>query len=240
MLKTVILAAGKGTRMKSDLPKVLHEVCAKSMVEHVIDAARAAGSDDICVIVGYGADEVKEKLKDSVKYAVQEEQLGTGHAVKCAADFIGNDGDTMILCGDTPLIDAKTLKGMYEFHKSKGHKATLLSTKFEDPTGYGRIIRDADGHFIKNVEHKDATDEERESKEVNAGMYVFDSEALQEALKELKNDNVQGEYYLPDVLEIIKGRGGDVEAFVAERPEVIMGCNTVEQLREAERIMLNR
>lgn len=240
MLKTVILAAGKGTRMKSELPKVLHEVCGKAMVEHVIGAARAAGSDNICIIVGYGADEVKSKLGDSYNYALQTEQLGTGHAVKCAADFIGNDGDTLILCGDTPLIDGATLKALYDAHKEGNHTATLLSTKLDDPTGYGRIIRDGEGNFVKNVEHKDATDEERASNEVNAGMYIFNSAALQSALKELNNDNAQGEYYLPDTLEIIKNAGGKVEAYVTPDPTVVMGVNDTEQLKVAEEIMKNR
>ena len=233
MLKTVILAAGKGTRMKSDLPKVLHEINGKALVEYVIDAAKEAGSDDICIIVGHRAELVKERLGDGYTYAEQKEQLGTGHAVKCAKDFIGDSGDVLILCGDTPLIDGDTLKKLCDEHTKGNHTATLLSTIVDDPTGYGRIIRDAAGSFVKNVEHKDASEEELKSKEINGGMYLFDAAALSSALDNLSNDNAQGEYYLPDTLEIIKNAGGKVEAYVAEDPTVILGVNDKEQLKTA-------
>ena len=237
MLKTVILAAGKGTRMKSELPKVLHEINGKALVEYVIDAAKEAGSDDICIIVGHRAELVKERLGDMYTYVLQKEQLGTGHAVKCAKDFIGESGDVLILCGDTPLIDGETLKKLLDAHVSNNHKATLLSTIVDDPTGYGRIIRDADGHFIKNVEHKDASEEELKSREINGGMYLFDAAALSNALDNLSNDNAQGEYYLPDTLEIIKNAGGKVEAYVAEDSTVILGVNDKEQLEYAAGII---
>jgi bifunctional UDP-N-acetylglucosamine pyrophosphorylase/glucosamine-1-phosphate N-acetyltransferase len=172
-------------------------------------------------------------LGDSYTYAEQKEQLGTGHAVKCAKDFIGDSGDVLILCGDTQLIDGDTLKKLCDEHTKGNHTATLLSTIVDDPTGYGRIIRDAAGSFVKNVEHKDASEEELKSKEINGGMYLFDAAALSSALDNLSNDNAQGEYYLPDTLEIIKNAGGKVEAYVAEDPTVILGVNDKEQLKTA-------
>lgn len=239
-LKTVILAAGKGTRMKSALPKVVHRVMGKCMVELVIEAASEAGSGEICLVIGYEGEQVRREVGESVSYVWQKEQLGTGHAVKCARDFIGTTGDVLILCGDTPLITGKTLKALYEYHKKEGNKATLLSAIVENADGYGRIIRDENGHFIKNVEHKDATEKERESREINSGMYMFSAKELSEALEELTNDNAQGEYYLPDTLEIIRKKGGRVEAFALENEEEIAGVNTLEQLAEAEAVMKKR
>lgn len=240
MVKAVILAAGKGTRMKSDKPKVLHTVMDKPMVRWAIEAAEAAGAEKVCAIVGYGADEVKAELKDEVEYAMQLEQLGTGHAVMQAKDFIGQDGDTLILCGDTPLIKGETLKNLIARHNEMGNAVTMLSTILEDPTGYGRIIRDENGEFVKNVEHKDATEEERASKEVNSGMYLFNSAQLYASLSEITNDNAQGEYYLPDCLSVIRAKGGKVDAVVCEDQTEIMGVNSPDQLAEAEEIMKAR
>lgn len=239
-LKTVILAAGQGTRMKSELPKVLHRVLGKCMVQVVIDAAREAGSQDICLVIGYKGEQVRAEIGEEVRYVWQREQLGTGHAVKCAKEFIGTGGDVLILCGDTPLITGKTLKALYEYHKQAGNCATLLSAMVENADGYGRIIRDAEGRFVKNVEHKDASEKERESKEINSGMYLFRSQDLSEALEELTNENAQGEYYLPDTLEIIREKGGKVEAFALDNAEEIAGVNTLEQLSEAEAVLKKR
>ena len=176
MVKSVILAAGKGTRMKSDKPKVVHQVMGKPMVYYSIEAARQAGADEVCVIVGYKADEVKSAIAASVNdvkvdYALQEEQLGTGHAVKCAADFIGRDGDVIILCGDTPLVTGDTLRKALDFHKESGNGVTVISAMLDDPFGYGRIIRDGDS-LAKIVEQKDADEAEQAVKEVNSGMYI--------------------------------------------------------------------
>ncbi len=237
-MKAVILAAGKGTRMKSELPKVLHTVKGRTMVEYVIDAAKGAGADEICVIVGYKGDMVRESLNTlNVSYAEQAEQLGTGHAVKCAADFIGTDGDTLILCGDTPLITSDTLKKLYERHTENGNAVTVLSAIFEDPFGYGRIIKDSDGNFRAIVEQKDCTEEEAKVQEVNSGMYLFNSELLSQALGMLTNNNAQGEYYLTDTIEIIKGLGGKVEAMPVSNKDEIMGVNTVDQLLTAESLI---
>ena len=239
-LKAVILAAGKGTRMESDLPKVIHTIDQKPMVEYVIDAVKEAGIQQICLIVGYKAEEVKNAVTSDVSYAYQEEQLGTGHAVKCAKDFIGEQGQVLVLCGDTPLITGKTLKSAMDYHTESQNKMTVISAMVEDPTGYGRIIRDENGNFVKNVEHKDATEEERKSKEVNSGMYIFDAKDLQDALTKINNQNAQGEYYLPDTLEIIKKEGGKVGAYILEDSDEMAGVNTKVQLEEAAKIMAKR
>jgi bifunctional UDP-N-acetylglucosamine pyrophosphorylase/glucosamine-1-phosphate N-acetyltransferase len=240
MLKAVILAAGKGTRMKSDLPKVVHRVNNKPMVEYAIDAAKGAGADAICLVVGYQSEVVKENVASHVTYAMQTEQLGTGHAVKCAKEFIGTEGETLILFGDTPLITGETLKSLVEFHREHGNGVTVLSAKVENPTGYGRIIRNADHSFQKSVEHKDANAEELLSKEVNSGMYVFNTKELSEALDQLTTNNAQGEYYLPDTLTIIKDKGWKVDAYMLDNPVEISGVNDQEQLKEAEQIMNKR
>lgn len=240
MLKAVILAAGQGTRMKSKLPKVVHKVMGKCMVEHAITAAKEAGADEICVVVGHGADIVKKEIKTEVTFVTQDKQLGTGHAVKCARDFIGREGETMILFGDTPLITGATLKSLVEMHRFTGNAITVLSAKIENPTGYGRIIRDHDGSFVKSVEHKDATDEERLCDEVNSGMYVFNSAELYDALDKITNNNAQGEYYLPDTLMIIKDKGLSVDAMVVEDTTEIEGVNSRVQLAHAESVMKRR
>jgi bifunctional UDP-N-acetylglucosamine pyrophosphorylase/glucosamine-1-phosphate N-acetyltransferase len=240
MLKAVILAAGKGTRMKSDLPKVVHTVNSKPMVEYAIEAAKGAGANEVCLVVGYKSDVVKESVTSKVSYAMQTEQLGTGHAVKCAKEFVGTDGETLILFGDTPLITGATLKKLVEFHRENGNGVTVLSAKIDDPTGYGRIIRNADGTFKKSVEHKDANEEELLSKEINSGMYVFNAKELSEALDKLTTNNAQGEYYLPDTLTIIKDKGFNVDAYVLEDAVEISGVNDQDQLKEAERVMNSR
>lgn len=240
MLKAVILAAGQGTRMKSKLPKVVHKVLGKCMVEHAIDAAHSAGAEEICVVVGHGADMVKSSIKENVTFVMQDKQLGTGHAVKCAKEFIGTDGETLILFGDTPLITGETLKKLADTHKNAGNSITVLSSAVDDPTGYGRIIRDSNGAFVKSVEHKDATEEERKCKEINSGMYVFNSKELYYALDEIKNDNAQGEYYLPDTLMIIKNKGLRVDAMITEDSSEIEGVNSRVQLAHAEDVMKKR
>lgn len=237
-LKAVILAAGKGTRMKSDLPKVVHTIDGKCLVDYAIEAAKGAGADEICLVVGYKSDVVKESIQNKdVKFVMQEEQLGTGHAVKCAKEFMGEEGQTMILFGDTPLITAKTLKSLADYHKEKGNTVTVLSAMIEDPTGYGRIIRDSEGNFVKSVEHKDANEEELASHEVNSGMYIFDTKELKDALEKITPNNAQGEYYLPDTLTIIKEKGLRVDAYALDNPEDITGVNDQEQLKAATEII---
>ncbi len=239
-LTAVILAAGKGTRMESELPKVLHPCCGKPMVRLVIEAAEEAGAGRVVVIAGYKSEMVHDELKDSVLYAEQTEQLGTGHAVMCAEPQLTEAGETMILCGDTPLVTADTLKKLVEAHRAAGNGVTVLSAILEDPKGYGRIIRDAEGNFLRITEDKDCTEEERKTREINSGMYVFDTAMLRESLGKLTNDNAQGEYYLTDTIALILAAGGKVDAMPVSDPTEILGVNTKAQLAEAEKIMAGR
>ncbi len=248
-LKSLILAAGKGTRMASDLPKVLHNVCNKPMVVYAMSAAADAGAAECCVIIGYKGSLVQREIetyikmgevKEPVTFVEQKEQLGTGHAVKCAADFIGNDGNIMILCGDTPLITGATLKKLFDTHTKQGNGVTVLSAILPDATGYGRIIRDENGDFLKIVEQKDCTEEEAAVKEINSGMYIFNSEALSVSLGRITNNNAQGEYYLTDTIQLIKEAGMKVGAVPVDNNDEILGVNTRTQLDTAEKIMTAR
>ena len=240
-LVTVILAAGKGTRMKSKLPKVLHKAAGKSMVQHVIDAAKAAGAKRNIVVTGFGGEMVREAIGDQAEFAEQKEQLGTGHAVMQTAELLKDEtGTVMVLCGDTPLLTGDLLKKLFDAHIEAKAKATVLTAIMPDATGYGRIIRMADGSVQKIVEHKDATEEERQVKEVNSGIYCFDAKALFESLKKVTNDNAQGEYYLPDVLEILQKQGEKIWAVAADDYESTLGINSRQQLAGAEKILRRR
>ena len=239
--KAVILAAGKGTRMKSDLPKVVHRINGKCLVDYVIDAARGADVSEICLVVGYKHEIVEREIMNrDVSFALQPEQLGTGHAVKCAREFLGDDGQTLILFGDTPLITAQTLRQLCEYHEKNGNSVTVLSAKVDDPTGYGRIIRDEQGCFVKSVEHKDANEAELASQEINSGMYIFETAELKAALDLIRPNNAQGEYYLPDTLTIIKEKGLKVDAYALDDATDITGVNDQIQLAEAAKIIRER
>lgn len=240
-LKVIILAAGEGKRMKSKLPKVLHKVQGKTMADHVIDAAECAGANDICVVIGHGAETVKEALRNrNVKFALQEKQMGTGHAVMQAGDFIEDGADIVVLYGDTPLITAQTINKILDFHRTEKNSISIISAMVDNPAGYGHIIRDINGNFLKNVEHKDADEKEKLVKEINTGIYCFTGEALKKGLSLLKNDNVQGEYYLPDTLEIILKDGGRVNAMAAQSADEFAGVNSKAQLADAEKAMRRR
>lgn len=238
-LKVVVLAAGQGTRMKSKVPKVLHRVLDKTMVDYVIDAAYEAGAEDVCVVVGHQSAMVKAMIGDRVKFAVQKEQLGTGHAVMQARDFIKPEDNVLILCGDTPLTTAETINKLYGIHKENDNSVTVVSMIFDDPTGYGRVLR-CDYEFDRIVEHKDATEEQKACKEVNSGVYIFKGDALLKAFDKLTNNNSQGEYYLTDTLEIIKNNGGRVGIMVADEPNEFLGVNSKLQLSQATKVMQNR
>lgn len=236
----LILAAGQGTRIKSNLPKVLHKVCGKEMVNHVIDTMRKAKIDDINVIIGRGADLVKEKTASrNVSYSLQEEQLGTGHAVKCAINFLkGKKGIVGVFAGDAPLIKSATIEKLFDTHIENNNSATLLSSIVEDPTGYGRIVREGN-EVLKIVEHKDCTEEELKINEMNAAIYCFDIENLLSSLEKLSNDNKQGEYYLTDVIGILKDENKKVGALSIDYEETI-GVNSRVQLAEAEEVLRKR
>ncbi|MGD6857720.1 bifunctional UDP-N-acetylglucosamine diphosphorylase/glucosamine-1-phosphate N-acetyltransferase GlmU [Bacillus infantis] len=237
----VILAAGQGTRMKSKLYKVLHPVCGKPMVQHVVDQVSNLHIEKIVTIIGHGAELVKSQLGDASSYALQEEQLGTAHAVMQAKDALeGKEGVTIVVCGDTPLIKAETMEALFRHHEETGAKATILTAIAPDPAGYGRIVRNEEGHVEKIVEHKDATEQERNITEINTGTYCFDNAALFRALNNVSNDNVQGEYYLPDVIEILKTEGETVSAFATGDFDESLGVNDRVALSQAERIMKRR
>ena len=238
--KTLILAAGHGTRMVSEKPKVLHEVCGKAMVDYVIDASRAAGIDDVGVIVGYKADVVRAALPETVTPVEQKEQLGTGHAVIQALPFFEDfEGNLLVLVGDAPLVRKETLEGMIAEHEAGGFAATVLTAVFDDPTGYGRIVKEGD-ELIKIVEHKDATEEERRIKEINSGMYCFDAASLRDALSQLTADNAQKEYYLTDTIEILRASGKKVGSYPTPEITDIAAVNSKVQLAEIEKIMRHR
>lgn len=237
----IVLAAGQGTRMKSKLYKVLHPVCGKPMVRHVIDELKQIGADQIITVVGHGADEVKNELKDDSEFVLQEQQLGTAHAVMQARDLLQDkEGLTLVVCGDTPLLKADTIKAMIDYHINNHSKATILTAVAEDPTGYGRVIRNEQGYVEKIVEHKDASDEEKAVKEINAGTYCFDNASLFHALQKVTNNNAQNEYYLPDVIGILKDAGQTVTAFTTNDFTEIFGINDRVALAQAGKIMQQR
>lgn len=210
----IVLAAGKGKRMKSKLYKVLHPVCGKPMVGHVLDSIQRIGCERSVVIVGHGAEAVKGYLGDRAEYALQSEQLGTGHAVRQAEPMIGNEeGITIVICGDTPLVTPETLEQLIAHHQSESAAVSILTASMDDPTGYGRIIRGEDGGVTKIVEQKDGTPEELLTKEINTGTYCFDNKLLFDALSKIDNNNAQGEYYLTDCIRILHADGKRVAAY---------------------------
>ena len=233
----LVLAAGQGKRIKSNLPKVLHKVCGKEMVNHVIDTLRNSDIQDINVIIGKGAELVKNNTSSrNVSYSKQEEQLGTGHAVKCAIDFLqGKKGTVAVFCGDAPLIKEETIKRLFGAHEKGNNSATVLTAILEDATGYGRIIRDGE-QVLKIVEHKDCNADELKVNEMNAGVYCFEIEKLLQCIENLSNNNAQGEYYLTDVIGMLKDKNEKVGAVVTDYEETI-GVNSRVQLAEVETIL---
>lgn len=240
-LVAVILAAGKGTRMRSKLPKVLHKVGGKAMLQHVLDAATVAGCGEKVVIVGHEAELVEQAVGDQAKIALQAEQLGTGHAMMQTADALKDfNGTVLILCGDTPLLDGEELKKFCEAHRASGAAATVLTAIMDDPSGYGRIVRDADGNVRAIVEQKDATPEQLAIKEINTGIYCMECPLMFEMLATLTNNNAQGEYYLTDVLEKLNEAGKKVGGISTADSDMIMGINSRRQLAVAEGVMRQR
>ncbi|NLY77889.1 MAG: bifunctional UDP-N-acetylglucosamine diphosphorylase/glucosamine-1-phosphate N-acetyltransferase GlmU [Tissierellia bacterium] len=242
---SIILAAGEGTRMKSHTPKVLHRICGRPLLEYVIEASKNAGIKENYVVVGHGGDTVKEHFKDTdVIFRNQpigdQYPYGTGYAVMQAIDSIRDDINVIILYGDTPLITDETIKEFMDYHKKMGNHATVLTAYVDDPTGYGRIIRDKDDKILKIVEHKDANEEEIKVKEINSGMYCFKGQQLKYALGKIDNNNSQGEYYITDVIKILKEEGYRVDAYRIEDATEIYGVNSRVQLAFCDRVMRNR
>lgn len=234
----LVLAAGKGTRMKSSTPKVLHKVCGKAMVSHVLAAAEEAGVDNSIIVIGHGAESVSEEVgRSGIEFAVQKEQLGTGHAVKMAEDKLPRQGVVLILCGDTPLITGNSLKKLIDHHEISGNAITVLTAVFDNPFGYGRIIKDDSGKLLKIVEEKEADEATKAIKEINSGMYCFDADFLKNNLNKLNNNNAKGEYYLTDLIQIAVEQNEKTGAFSVEDTDEIMGVNDRIQLSEAEKIM---
>ncbi|MBB6451527.1 bifunctional UDP-N-acetylglucosamine pyrophosphorylase/glucosamine-1-phosphate N-acetyltransferase [Geomicrobium halophilum] len=238
----VILAAGQGTRMRSKQPKVLHTVCGKPMVTHVVEQVQSAGFAQTAVVIGHGGEEVQESLGIDVDFVWQQERLGTGHAVKQTEALLANKkGVTLVISADTPMISAATMQALSDHHEVSGAKATVLTARVEDPTGLGRVIRDSRTSDVeKIVEHKDASAKERGISEINTATYCFDNEALFSALQEVKNDNAQQEYYLPDVIEILKERGEKISAWETHDASEALGVNDRVALASAEQAMQKR
>jgi bifunctional UDP-N-acetylglucosamine pyrophosphorylase/glucosamine-1-phosphate N-acetyltransferase len=236
----IILAAGISSRMKTDTPKVLLEVCGRPMLAYVLDACRGVGVEKIYVVVGFGAEQVKKRFEaaDDIVWVRQDEQKGTAHAVLCCKEHLnGFDGQTLVLCGDGPLIRTQTLRTIIEKHEATDSAATLATAILDDPTGYGRVCRDADGNIEAIVEHNDCTTEQLRIKEVNPSYYVFNNRILFEAVVKVRPDNVKKEYYLTDTISIIIAAGHKVAAVAAMRPEEAISVNTEAQLSEISRIM---
>ncbi|WP_297567846.1 bifunctional N-acetylglucosamine-1-phosphate uridyltransferase/glucosamine-1-phosphate acetyltransferase [uncultured Faecalibaculum sp.] len=230
MRSAIILAAGKGTRMKSDSPKVLHPIIDRPMLGYIVDGLKEAGASRIVVVAGYRADEVRKAFPD-LEFAIQEPQLGSGHAAMQATALAGETGLTLVINGDGPCIQPDTLKKLYE--AAEGKSLTLLSSVLEDGAHYGRIVRDANGGVTAIVEAKDCTPAQREIREVNAGMYCFDTQDLFEGLKKLTPDNAQNEYYITDLVKIFAQEGKSVDAIVIDDPDETAGINDPVELAAA-------
>ena len=236
----VVLAAGKGTRMKSELPKVLCEANGRPLVRYVFDALRSAGVGGLVAVVGYQADLVRERLADvsELDFALQEEQLGTGHAVMmCRQQLQNHDGPVVVVAGDSPMMQSSSIRKLLDEYANTQPACILGTLEHQDPTGLGRIVRDDEGNFVGIVEHKDATDQQRQIKEVNMSTYVFDCQKMLAALDKLDNKNQQNEYYITDLPAILLAEKEDVRALPVLEPIEALSVNTVEQLAEVEQAM---
>lgn len=237
----VVLAAGKGTRMKSNKSKLVHKIYGKELVKRVVETAKKSDIDDVIAVVGYKKEQVQLVLGDSVKYAYQDEMLGTGHAVLQAEEYLKDkNGKVVVLNGDVPIIRPETIKNLVQKSIDNKEYATLLTAIYNNPTGYGRIIRDVGGNIKEIVEEKDATEAQREVQEINAGIYCFDIQELLKALKELKPNNSQGELYLTDVVKIMNDKGLKTGAVIIEDNTEILGVNDRMQLELLTKILKMR
>ena len=239
-VRAVVLAAGKGKRMQSDLPKVLHLLCGRPLVTYVLDALTEAVIERPLLVIGHAADSVRAALGERAVFIEQHEQLGTGHAVMQALPHLGPaGGPVLVLYGDTPLLSAGTITALVDLHRNSRSDATMLTAALDDPTGYGRVIRGPGGSVERIVEEADASPEEARLREINAGTYVFEAEALRQALTQLRPDNVQGEYYLTDTIAWLLRAGRRVSALLVAAEEA-MGINSRRELAAAEQVMRAR
>jgi bifunctional UDP-N-acetylglucosamine pyrophosphorylase/glucosamine-1-phosphate N-acetyltransferase len=240
----IILAAGKGTRMESDLPKVLHPVCGRPMLAYVLDVARQAGSSRLLVVVGHRAELVKQTFADDardISWVVQSPQRGTGHAVMvCKRELAGLDGPVLVLAGDGPLIRPETLRQLIDTHQAARAACTLATSILPEPGGYGRILRDQAGNLVGIVEALDATARQKAIREVNVSVYCFDAAALADVIGRLKNDNAKGEYYLTDALGLLAYDGRKIAAVAAVPPQDVLSINTLDELQKVSDIMAAR
>ena len=241
-LTLLILAAGKGTRLKSTLPKVLHQLAGKPLIEHVVEAARPLNPSATCVVVGYEAAQVQSALSGlPLQFVVQEPQLGTGHALQVAREFWkAHKGDLLVLSGDVPLISTHTLRRLLDEHTQSTPSATLLSSELENATGYGRVVRGPKGDVEAIVEHRDATEQQRRVAEINTGVYCFDINDLAQVIDKLSAKNAQQEYYLTDCIGLLRRQGKHVRAVICEDPVEVTGINSRSELAEVERVVRNR
>jgi UDP-N-acetylglucosamine diphosphorylase/glucosamine-1-phosphate N-acetyltransferase len=243
-ISAIILAAGKGTRMKSDLPKVLHKVLGRPMLSYAIDACAEAGCRRLIVVIGHEAEMVRAAFSgtdQAIRWVEQREQLGTGHAVMiCREELAELSGPVLVLAGDGPLIRSATLRKLLETHKSSGAACTLATSILDDPGRYGRIVRDAKGDLAGIVEYLDATDAQRAIREVNVSLYCFDAATLREVIGRLSNNNAKGEYYLTDALALLRQAGKKLAAVAAVSPQEVLSINDVQELRQVEAILAAR
>ena len=236
----VVLAAGEGTRMKSTTPKVLHEISGRTLLGHVLHAVSGLKGKNLCIVVGAGRERVEEHVAQIAPHATtvfQEHRGGTGHATQLALASTSSQGTVLVLAGDTPMLTGQSLAALLDVHHKGNFAASVMTAEHPDPTGYGRIIRGADGSLLRIVEERDATDEEKAIYEVNSGVYAFDGIKLSAAIGKLKNDNSQGELYLTDVLEILRNDGGSVAAVLIEDFIEILGVNDRSQLAESAALL---
>ncbi len=236
--KAIVLAAGKGTRMKSDLPKVLFPVCGKPMINYVLDALDAAKIDEILVVVGYQKDLVRSEIESrkNVKFAEQKELLGTGHAVMSCRDYLeGFDGPVFIIAGDNPMLQSSSVDRLFEEFEKSGASCVLGTVYKENPFGMGRVLRDEQGNFIGVVEEKDATDEQRKIKEINISYYIFNTPDLLASLDSIRNNNAQKEYYITDVPKILLDAGKQILALPVLKEIECLGVNTQADVAEVEK-----